>query len=349
MHIPLDIVKEYYAATEGTGSCAVIAVAQVRQFALSRDEAVATDMTSASALAWERKMLKPLNDWCVLLKKNKEKMPNWRVDADPIWKKHGLDGKKPKPETKTDNYVNTDSFIEMVQFLNLKVNWWLGCVKEGTGEDANKDVTTTTYLLSSIIRDKQTIEFFDGIKLTDVLLIADDNAVNVLQTGLHFFVCPDISVNEALNATAHNLFRRWSNKKWKKVIKEESLTSEQLSRGLDVDTVLWDKRTFRADALMVRRRHISDADEIIVEHAFMRQDTNVLISRWNIPITNRIIKCLLPDQMLNDEVINYYMHMLQEHDDKNKDRVGSHYFSSFFMNKLMDCDKNGYSFDQVQR
>ena len=47
------------------------------------------------------------------------------------------------------------------------------------------------------------------------------------------------------------------------------------------------------------------------------------------------------------------MEMLQERDnllcEKDQTRISSHYFSSFFMDKLMDCGNKSYDYDNVKR
>ena len=47
------------------------------------------------------------------------------------------------------------------------------------------------------------------------------------------------------------------------------------------------------------------------------------------------------------------MKLLQERDNLlcslDSTRISSHYFNSFFMNKLMDCDREGYSYNNVER
>jgi hypothetical protein len=60
-----------------------------------------------------------------------------------------------------------------------------------------------------------------------------------------------------------------------------------------------------------------------------------------------------PGTWLNDEVVNFIMKMLQERDSMlckaNYSRVPSHYFGSFFINKLMDCGDGTYNFGNVKR
>jgi len=73
----------------------------------------------------------------------------------------------------------------------------------------------------------------------------------------------------------------------------------------------------------------------------------LLKTKFNIPITLDKLRCLAAPRWLNDEVINFYMCMLQERDnslcEQNPLRLNSHYFSTFFMNKLLGERHNRYS------
>ena len=87
---------------------------------------------------------------------------------------------------------------------------------------------------------------------------------------------------------------------------------------------------------MVRRRHISDVDEVMVDQAFNGRDNGtVLIERFNVKIHRSDIKMLQAETMVNDALINYYMEMLQVYDLK-KERKPSLYYSSFIMAKFVD-------------
>lgn len=82
-------------------------------------------------------------------------------------------------------------------------------------------------------------------------------------------------------------------------------------------------------------------------------DDTVLIEKFNTPITRRLLKCLDGCSWLNDEVVNFSMSMLQERDTKMcenfKERISSHYYNSFFMNKLMDSGDGTYNYNNVKR
>lgn len=77
----------------------------------------------------------------------------------------------------------------------------------------------------------------------------------------------------------------------------------------------------------------------------------VLIEKYSIPMTEGKLKCLTPATWLNDEVINFYMCMLQEKDDilcaRNPDRKPSHFFNLYFMSKLLEG--NRYTYKNVKR
>ncbi len=122
-------------------------------------------------------------------------------------------------------------------------------------------------------------------------------------------------------------------------------------------------------ALQTRSREPSTAEKLWAERiANLEDDENemvnsilkteasedVIVERFNIPMTQRLLLCLRSKKWLNDEVINFNQQMLQERDSmlcqSNYNRVPSHYFSSFFMNKLMDCGENKeYNYSNVKR
>jgi sentrin-specific protease 1 len=100
---------------------------------------------------------------------------------------------------------------------------------------------------------------------------------------------------------------------------------------------------------LIGARHavLSDADYQRVA-GILNGPTNqeVLIFKFNIPMTREKLLCLRPRGWLNDEVVNFCMDMLQERDDSlcelNPTRKQSHYFNSFFIDKLLGNDHLGY-------
>jgi hypothetical protein len=77
----------------------------------------------------------------------------------------------------------------------------------------------------------------------------------------------------------------------------------------------------------------------------------LVVEKFGIPVTRRICKCLSPKLWLNDEIINYYMQMLQEWDKRlceaDRTRKPSHFFNLFFMTKLLQNDI--YTYASVKR
>jgi Ulp1 family protease len=88
-----------------------------------------------------------------------------------------------------------------------------------------------------------------------------------------------------------------------------------------------------------------------------------ILERHNIPMTVGKFKCLRDGTWLNDEVINFYMSMLQNYDERKymimRDYIKthsltirhyrkSHFFNTFLMERLLNTHKE-YRFDQVVR
>lgn len=104
-------------------------------------------------------------------------------------------------------------------------------------------------------------------------------------------------------------------------------------------------------------RRLEDIDSARLEPAVRflassrNSDSAVVIEKYNIPMTERNLKCLTHLTWLNDEVINFYMSMLQEKDTlmcaKNPNRIPSHYFNSFFVGKLLEGGR--YNYKNVKR
>ena len=70
-------------------------------------------------------------------------------------------------------------------------------------------------------------------------------------------------------------------------------------------------------------------------------DQEVLIHKYNIPMTRKKISCLKPKTWLNDEVINFYVEMMMQ-------EGGSiHSFNTFFMIKLYENES--YTFNNVAK
>ena len=78
-----------------------------------------------------------------------------------------------------------------------------------------------------------------------------------------------------------------------------------------------------------------------------------MVEKFNTPMTRKLLKCLDGCSWLNDEIVNFNMSMLQERDMKLcglfHQRTSSHYYSSFFMTKLMDSGDGSYNYNNVKR
>ena len=82
------------------------------------------------------------------------------------------------------------------------------------------------------------------------------------------------------------------------------------------------------------------------------ENQELLIEKYAIDMTRAKMLCLRPRTWLNDEVINFYMNMLMERDQRRSDQSAgkvrsSHFFSSFFMVKLLQNGK--YTYANVKR
>lgn len=81
-------------------------------------------------------------------------------------------------------------------------------------------------------------------------------------------------------------------------------------------------------------------------------DSKIVIEKYDIPMNERKLSCLKPGVWLNDEVVNFYMCMLQERDAElcqaeGPARKPSHFFNSFFISKLNEG--NQYNYKNVKR
>ena len=104
---------------------------------------------------------------------------------------------------------------------------------------------------------------------------------------------------------------------------------------------------------------LSHEDSKRVTHILTSPDKGeTLIEKFNTPVKKKWVKTLNDGEWLNDEVINFCMCMLQERDDElcdpsnhmyNPSRVPSHYYSSFFMTRLIDNENGEYNYANVKR
>uniref|UniRef100_K3WMB9 Ubiquitin-like protease family profile domain-containing protein n=1 Tax=Globisporangium ultimum (strain ATCC 200006 / CBS 805.95 / DAOM BR144) TaxID=431595 RepID=K3WMB9_GLOUD len=109
--------------------------------------------------------------------------------------------------------------------------------------------------------------------------------------------------------------------------------------------------TFEAAERAAKKKELPPEQLKIVQDALRNGPADrVLIQKFNVDITRRHLQCLHPLQWLNDEVINFYMQLLMERDERLvKDGTlekRSHFFNSFFYTKVSE---GGYNFVNVRR
>ncbi|OQU90458.1 hypothetical protein SORBI_3002G413600 [Sorghum bicolor] len=100
-------------------------------------------------------------------------------------------------------------------------------------------------------------------------------------------------------------------------------------------TPLSDKEEREVNTLLYNRNH---SDKVVVIH-----------EPSNIEITNDKLQCLRPRGWLNDEVINLYIELLKEREQREHNRfLKCHFFNTFFYKKLT-CGIAGYDYQSVRR
>lgn len=133
---------------------------------------------------------------------------------------------------------------------------------------------------------------------------------------------------------------------------------------LDVEIGAGDQLSAAQKTILIncRKKKVSNEEKRII-HSYFNGPSNysIIIETYDIPITRTHMKCLMPNAWLNDEIINYYMAMLQARDlAKYNKRMElssssgvkpkkSHFFNNFFVNKLMDNETRSYVYANVRR
>lgn len=120
------------------------------------------------------------------------------------------------------------------------------------------------------------------------------------------------------------------------------------------DNVGYMKGTSQRDSILISARldPVSSEDDAAISAVLRGPDTDeVLIMKFSIDMTRHKMKCLARSVWLNDEIINFYMEMLKERDNKlcevNPKRRPSWFFSSFFIAKVLEDGE--YSYSRVKR
>ena len=105
--------------------------------------------------------------------------------------------------------------------------------------------------------------------------------------------------------------------------------------------------------ISMRLCHLNPEEEYLVDKMLSPPyDETLIIEKYNAPITRSKMSCLRPGTWVNDEIINFYMKMLQDRDAAlckiHRNRKPSFYFSSFFMERLLETDGQ-YKFENIKR
>lgn len=87
----------------------------------------------------------------------------------------------------------------------------------------------------------------------------------------------------------------------------------------------------------------------VLQYAMKQPSSTILVERSRIEITSGLLRCLQPREWLNDEVINFYMELLKERNQRPHSkgyRPQCAFFNTFFWTKLT---LEGYTYKNVQR
>ena len=145
---------------------------------------------------------------------------------------------------------------------------------------------------------------------------------------------------------------------WEKAYKQE-LTD--FFKGLEFDSDTSETSVAFEDEIPVETNTLLDSRFSELDQTEINRVQEILLGPWtedviqdkyNTEITKRKLKCLGCETWLNDEVINFYMNMLQQRDISlcmlNKNRRKSHFFNSFFVERLLVTD-GCYKYESVKR
>ncbi|KAL4570293.1 hypothetical protein LXL04_025945 [Taraxacum kok-saghyz] len=148
----------------------------------------------------------------------------------------------------------------------------------------------------------------------------------------------------------------------KKLLEDSARKHDSNLRRLNLDIKLHEQKraSFKQlhpvkkdeDTLIEPFRPLTDDEEEMVANAFSNSNRRkVLVNHENsnIIITGEVLRCLEPGQWLNDEVINVYLELLKERENKEpKKFLKCHFFNTFFYKKLTGGN-TGYDYKSVRR
>lgn len=99
-------------------------------------------------------------------------------------------------------------------------------------------------------------------------------------------------------------------------------------------------------------RPLTEDEEGMVDNALCHSNRRKILvthENSNITITGEVLQCLRPRAWLNDEVINVYLELLKERENREpKKFLKCHFFNTFFYKKLVS-GRTGYDYKSVRR
>lgn len=241
---------------------------------------------------------------------------------------------------KDDNLVLLHSWVEKVvaKFDTLPLIDHFRCVKIAISQlhDETKPEYLTWRSLKIFIEKNTLFKFHLPLvpKLIDRPVIPKQDFTRILQTVAPEYYPVDPYENDDLSATDDSVDSE-------PYSQQPSVTtmSEPLS---DMQQQQKDFRYFEADdheELMTRARKWWDRISVSKKQvSFIRNDI----------VQPHSFNGLKPGNKLNDEVIQFYMKMLNNRE-KKKLVKKSYFFSPFFISKLLFGEHNGYDFDSAKK
>ncbi|XP_022723180.1 ubiquitin-like-specific protease ESD4 isoform X2 [Durio zibethinus] len=153
---------------------------------------------------------------------------------------------------------------------------------------------------------------------------------------------------------------------YKKLVESAERRTPKL-KDLDFQIELNEKRIAGLQALRSEKKPGDELEEVIPPEPFMplteeekeevsqafsaKKWSKILVSHENssIDIRGEILQCLKPGAWLNDEVINLYLELLKERENREpKKFLKCHFFNTFFYKKLVSPE-NSYNYRAVKR
>ena len=131
---------------------------------------------------------------------------------------------------------------------------------------------------------------------------------------------------------------------WKDIDRITSMVALQLRVEEDEEKSKKRKRVKKTN-----RRLSRDQCEQVEDEWSSGSGEDVLVDKYNVALKRKKFRCLRDGTWLNDEVINFYMKILQEYADTS-DNVSQtvHIHNSFFFSKLCR-ERGGYTYRNVRR